>query len=78
MTPYFAVSVVILAILLFFPVSRLIWVLSVRRLERKTGAPLSEPERQGQLSRARFIAMLIVVLFSVLYNLHLFRELAHG
>ncbi len=32
---YFSFSVGILALLLFFPLSRLIWVLSVRRLQRR-------------------------------------------
>lgn len=32
---YFSFSVGVLALLLFFPLSRLIWVLSVRRLQRR-------------------------------------------
>lgn len=61
--------VVLLAVLLFFPASRLIWVLSVRRLERRQKRPLSEAEQNGQKQRARFIAALLCLVFSALFNL---------
>jgi hypothetical protein len=61
----------LLALLLFFPVSKLIWVLSVRRLQRRTGRELSPEELQGQLKRARIIAALVVVVFSFLFNANL-------
>ena len=67
----FSVSVAVLAALLFFPVSKLIWVMSVRRLERKLQRVLSDDERQGQLARARFIGIIIAVAFSWLFNLQL-------
>ncbi len=65
---YYWLSVAILAALLFLPASRLIWVLSVRRLERKDGRALSDAERAGQLNRARFLAALLSVAFSALFN----------
>lgn len=65
---YYWLSVAVLAALLFLPVSRLVWVLAVRRLERKLGHELTAEERQGQLNRARFIAALLCLLFSVLFN----------
>ena len=65
---YFYLSVVVLAALLFLPATKLIWVLSVRRLERKTGSELSEADRNGQLNRARLLALFLVVLFSLLFN----------
>nr|VFJ73784.1 MAG: hypothetical protein BECKFW1821C_GA0114237_105426 [Candidatus Kentron sp. FW] len=68
---FFFGSVIILALLLFFPVSRLMWVLSVRRLERKLGRETTDQERHGQLSRARFLAVFVVLLFSFLFNYHL-------
>nr|VFJ52840.1 MAG: hypothetical protein BECKFW1821B_GA0114236_101320 [Candidatus Kentron sp. FW] len=68
---FFFGSVIILALLLFFPVSRLMWVLSVRRLERKLGRETTDQERRGQLSRARFLAVFVVLLFSFLFNYHL-------
>ncbi len=65
---YFYASVVVLAALLFLPASKLIWVMSVRRLERKTGSALSEEERLGQLNRARVVALFVVIVFSLLFN----------
>ena len=64
---YFLVSAAILAAALFFPVSRLIWVLSVRRFERKTQRKLSETEIAGQRRRARLIAAFLVIVFSLLF-----------
>lgn len=66
---FFTLSVLVLAALLFLPVSRIIWVLSVRRLERRRGEPLTEAERHGQLRRARVIGLVVVVAFSLLFNL---------
>ncbi|WP_455206675.1 hypothetical protein [Kaarinaea lacus] len=75
---YFALSVLVLALLLFFPISKLIWVMSVRRLQRKLNTTLEENEIQGQLNRARFIAVFLAVLFSFLFNLNLLGWPAHG
>lgn len=71
MTNYFLLSVLVLALLLFFPVTRLVWVMSVRRLQRRTGQELSETEIQGQLKRARLIGAILSLLFSGLFNLSL-------
>lgn len=65
---YFIASVAILALLLFFPVSKLVWVLSVRRLQRKEQRTLSQDDIQGQLLRARLMSLFIVILFSILFN----------
>ncbi len=65
---FFVLSVAVLAALLFLPVARIIWVLSVRRLERQRGEALGEAERRGQLRRARVVGGLVVVGFSVLFN----------
>jgi hypothetical protein len=65
---YYWLSVAVLAALLFVPASRLIWALSVRRLERKGGRALSDAERRGQLGRARFLAVLLCLAFSALFN----------
>ena len=65
----FTFWVVVLAALLFVPVTRLIWVMSVRRLERKRGEALPDAERKGQLQRARIVALLIVIFFSIVFNL---------
>jgi 1,4-dihydroxy-2-naphthoate octaprenyltransferase len=65
----FIVWVVLLAALLFWPMSKLIWVLSVRRLQRKLERELEENELAGQMKRARVISAFVSVLFSFLYNL---------
>lgn len=65
------VAVIVLAVLLFFPVSKLVWVLSVRRLERRLERRLSEAERDGQRRRAQLIALLLVLPFSYLFNTQL-------
>ena len=66
----FTLWVVLLAALLFWPMSKLIWVLSVRRLQRKFERPLDEQELAGQLNRARIISVFVSLLFSFLYNLN--------
>jgi hypothetical protein len=65
----FIVWVLILAALLFWPMSKLIWVMSVRRLQRKLARELDENEVAGQLNRARIISVFVSLLFSFLYNL---------
>jgi hypothetical protein len=66
---YFLISVLVLAALLFFPTSKLVWVLSVRRMEKKLNRELTDAERTGQLARARFIAVLLVLIFAYFFNL---------
>ena len=68
---FFIVSVVILSVVLYFPVNKLIWVLSVRRLEKKSKEKLTEIERKLQLKRARFISAILVLTFSYLFNLQI-------
>ena len=75
---FYWLSVVVLAALLFLPVTKLVWVLSVRRLERKRGVALSDRERAGQLNRARFLALLLCVVFSALFNYQILDMSAHG
>jgi hypothetical protein len=66
----FYLWVILLAALLFYPVSKLIWVLSVRRLQRRLQRELTEEEIKGQLNRARFITVFLVLFFSWLYNIY--------
>lgn len=75
---YFSLSVLVLAALLFFPVSRLIWVLSVRRLQKREGRELDEAEARGQLQRARFISVPVVLAFSFFFNLSVVGMPGHG
>ena len=78
MNAYFMGSVLLLALLLFFPVSRLVWALSVRRFQRKANRTLSEVEIQGQLNRARVISAILVLVFSCLFNAQLSSHLGYG
>ena len=66
----FIVWVVLLAALLFWPMSKLVWVLSVRRLQRKLARELDEQELAGQMNRARIISVFMSLLFAFLYNLN--------
>ena len=65
----FIVWVLLLGALLFWPMSKLIWVMSVRRLQRKLGRELNEQELAGQMNRARIISVFVSLTFSYLYNL---------
>jgi hypothetical protein len=75
MSQSFYTAVIVLALMLFLPVSKLIWVLSVRRSERKLRHKLSREEANGQMARARFIAILLAFAFSWLFNLQLHSRL---
>ena len=66
---FFILSVVVLAAALSWPASRLIWVLSVRRIERRTKTRLTPEEIAGQKRRAWIIAIFCCLLFSYLFNL---------
>ena len=66
---FFILSVFVLAAALSWPASRLIWVLSVRRIERRTKTRLTPEETAGQKRRAWIIAIFCCLLFSYLFNL---------
>ena len=69
---FFLAGIVLLSIALYFPVNKLVWVLSVRRLERKYKKKLTDVETKLQLNRARFISIILVIIFSYFFNLKLF------
>ena len=75
---YYWLSVLVLAGLLLWPVASLVWTLSVRRLERKRGEALSAAERRGQLGRAWFVAIILCLVFSALFNYQLLDMAAYG
>lgn len=68
---YFIASVLVLALFLWFPVSKLIWTVSVRRLTKKLARELSPSEITGQYKRARFITVFVALVFSFLFNAQL-------
>ena len=65
----FIIWVLLLAALLFWPLSKLVFVLSMRRLQRKLARDLNDAEVAGQVNRARIISVFVALLFSYLYNL---------
>ena len=75
---YYWLSVLALAVLLFWPASKLVWVLSVRRLERKRDQALSADERLGQRNRAWLLAAIVCLVFSALFNYQLLEMSAYG
>lgn len=67
----YALWTLALAAALWWPVSRLVWVLSVRRLERRLERRLSAAARAGQRRRAWVLAAPIALAFAALFNLRL-------
>ncbi|MBT4046021.1 MAG: hypothetical protein HOF11_21155 [Rhodospirillaceae bacterium] len=61
----------ILALLLFFPIRKIIWVMSIRRAQRK-GGPSDEAEQQRLFRRAGITAALLSFVFSIFYTNYLF------
>ena len=68
---WFWISAVVLATLLLLPVSRIVWVLSVRRLQVRLLRTLTPEELAGQLRRARFVGFFLSSFFSLLFCLQL-------
>ena len=69
---FYIVSVIVLVLLLYIPVNKMIYVLSVRRLSRKINSNLSETQLKGQLIRSRFITIIVLFIFSCLFNFKIF------
>lgn len=67
----YALWTLALAAALWWPAARLVWVLSVRRLERRLGAALDGAARAGQRRRAWVLAAPICLAFAALFNLRL-------
>ncbi len=78
MNTYFIISVAVLAALLFLPVSKIVWTMSIRRMQRKLGRELTAAEIEGQLARARFITVFLVLVFSYLFNISLGGKLGYA
>ncbi len=65
---WFWITTWLLAILLYFPVHRLIWVMRVRRLEARTCNKPSGEEVEALRLKTRIGAGLIVLTFAYLFN----------
>ncbi len=61
----------ILAVALFFPIRKIIWVMSVRRAQRK-GEAGDEEVQQRLFRRATVTAALLSFVFALLYTNYLF------
>ena len=58
----------VLAVALFFPVSRMIWVWRVRRAEKKLERSITDEEREELRGKTRLIAAIIVICFAYFFN----------
>lgn len=70
--------VLLLSALLFFPVSNLIYVVSVRRQQRKLNLELDGFELAAQKKRARFVAVVVCFVFSFFFNVSMIGFPVHG
>lgn len=73
---YYLLTSLLLAGLLSYPMSRMIWVMSVRRLQRKLERELETREIRGQRARAWFLAILLASPFAFLFNYYLLLQVA--
>lgn len=71
---WFWITTWLLAILLYFPVHRLIWVTRVRRLEARTGNKPNDEEIEALRVKTRIVTGLIVLTFAYLFNHVVFRS----
>ncbi|MFZ1415204.1 MAG: hypothetical protein WAS73_11600 [Defluviicoccus sp.] len=58
---------IVLGGLLFYPTRQLLWVMAVRRFERRLGKPASEEERGSLKRRTTVTTALLCFVFSVAY-----------
>lgn len=65
---WFWITTWLLAILLYFPVHRLIWVMRVRRLEARTGHKPTDEEIETLRVKTRIATGVIVITFAYLFN----------
>ncbi len=64
---------ILLAAMLFLPVRQLIWVLMVRRAQKKLGQDIDIAEQDRLRNRAAVTAALLCFVFSAFYVLNLFQ-----
>ena len=58
----------LLAVALYYPVGKFIWVKRVRRLEKELKRDVTNEERDALKRRTRIISSLIVIVFAYLFN----------
>lgn len=69
---YYLVWAIILALMLFYPVRQLIWVMYVRRANKQGEGRISEAEQFQLKKRASFTSIILCFLFSIVYTGSLF------
>ena len=65
---------VVLGAMLFLPVRQLIWVMSVRRIERRTGKDTDEATRASLKRRSTITSALLCLVFATSYVAILFAD----
>ena len=65
---------VVLGAMLFLPVRQFIWVMSVRRLERRTGKDSDEATRASLKRRSTITSALLCLVFATTYVAVLFAD----
>lgn len=66
---------IVLGAALFYPVRQFVWVMSVRREERKLGQDTDEARRVALKRRSTVTSVLLCFVFSILYVQVMFRSL---
>ncbi len=61
-------SSLVMALLLYRPAEKLIWTLRVRGMERRLARVTSEQERAEERRKARLVAGVLVLTFSLLFT----------
>ena len=63
--------IVLLSLALFFPVRKLIWVLYVRKMQKKKSS-VSDKEKNTLRKRATFTSIFLCIVFSYIYVTQVF------
>ncbi|MBE8182712.1 MAG: hypothetical protein HAW61_04230 [Candidatus Portiera sp.] len=65
---YFLLTSAVLFAMLYYPVHKMIYIMSVRRMQKKLKKDLNDKEQLGQKRRAHFVTIILLVIFSAIYN----------
>lgn len=74
-TLWYGVSSLLLAILLVFPLRKLMLGMSINRQQRKLGRQVTEEERERLQRKVTLLAAVIAVTFAFFYNKYLLFKL---
>ena len=68
MTVWYGATSFLFAVVLFFPVRKLLMAININRIQAKTKRPITEEELQVLRKKVNVIAALIAVTFAFFYN----------